>query len=353
MDKKTYIKLSPNEVKADIMGPGEPYYVDPHVTPNCVKDPPTKLRQSWPTIFEIAHKTYMVNELGITSFYVLVGNERGLVIDSGSGSLNTKEYVEHLCTLPYDVALSHAHGDHCGGINLFDRVWLHPAEMPFITNFERVNQQLWADGKIWRGSRPYKYPDGTVIDYPGYEKGAIDLYDFSNLTFMGVDSSNLPEILPLEDGQVFDLGGRKVTVLNIPGHTVGSCVFIDDYSRIAFLGDAMTDEFNLPGASVTSAVRSLEKFAAHRDKFDGMYPNDCAHAACTMNFSQTADKLDDAIKAYRGILDGTATIEKVTEATGGRGQAKTRMGSICYSVYGKARCAFKPDRLIDEGEEPV
>ena len=38
--------------------------------------------------------------------------------------------------------------------------------------------------------------------------------------------------------QVIDLGKRKVTVYECPGHTPGSVTFLDENSRILFMGDA-------------------------------------------------------------------------------------------------------------------
>lgn len=43
-----------------------------------------------------------------------------------------------------------------------------------------------------------------------------------------VEWPKIPERKPLEDGQVFDLGGRTLTFYECGGHTPGEMVVIDD-----------------------------------------------------------------------------------------------------------------------------
>ena len=45
------------------------------------------------------------------------------------------------------------------------------------------------------------------------------------------------KVVPFQDGKVFDLGGRKVVARHFAGHTLGSTVFLDERSKIAFVGD--------------------------------------------------------------------------------------------------------------------
>jgi hydroxyacylglutathione hydrolase len=42
----------------------------------------------------------------------------------------------------------------------------------------------------------------------------------------------------LADEQVIDLGNRKVAAYHCPGHTSGCMAFLDEATRIFFLGDA-------------------------------------------------------------------------------------------------------------------
>ena len=38
-----------------------------------------------PEVLEIARKTYAINEFGMVTCYLLIGEERGLLIDCGTG----------------------------------------------------------------------------------------------------------------------------------------------------------------------------------------------------------------------------------------------------------------------------
>lgn len=57
--------------------------------------------------------------------------------------------------------------------------------------------------------------------------------------------------VPVEDGHVFNLGGRKVVVLSVPGHTRGSIALIDVMNRVMFTGDDINRSLwmQLPGCT--------------------------------------------------------------------------------------------------------
>lgn len=323
-----------NKITPDMMGPFSKHeyniFVDPHITPDFVKAPETRRVPNFPIIYEIADRTYQVNEFGMANFYVLVGDERGLVIDCGCGSFDAKSLIEHLCPLPYDVAITHAHGDHCGSMCQYDHVWLFPEDIPLVHDDFRVNQQLWENPNIWR-THSATYPDGTPADYPGSAQGSMDFYDFSERTFMGIDQNNLPEILPLTDEQVFDLGNRKVTVLHAPGHSQGCCVFVDPKTRIMFTGDSFNAAFSIPGNTAQRNLEIFTKVQKYRGDFDRMFAGHTTSGYNTANFSQRPDLLDDAVEAYRSVVNGTAVIE----------ERPGHFGTMKSTTYGKAVVGFK------------
>jgi glyoxylase-like metal-dependent hydrolase (beta-lactamase superfamily II) len=121
------------------------------------------------------------------SVYVLEGEDRALVIDAGTRIPRLYQTVRKLTDKPVTLALTHGHGDHVGGAFGFPEVWLHPADTALL------------------GSRRQAYQG---------------------------------ELKYLTDGQVLDLGGRKVEVLCTPGHTSGSVTFFDKDHGYGFSGDA-------------------------------------------------------------------------------------------------------------------
>jgi glyoxylase-like metal-dependent hydrolase (beta-lactamase superfamily II) len=66
--------------------------------------------------------------------------------------------------------------------------------------------------------------------------------------------------IPLDDDSVIDLGGNQIHVISAPGHTPGSCIFVDDAHRALFVGDAIGNGgasawMWLPGSANTGAYR--------------------------------------------------------------------------------------------------
>lgn len=293
----------------------------------------------YPIIYEIAHNTYAINEFGMVTFFVLAGKEHGLVIDCGCASFDAKTLIDHLCPVPYNVVLTHYHGEHCNGMGFFEKVWIHPSDMDSVRNLDNLFDRMYHNSAIWEGASrrglQIPMPDGSIWDFPLRENGAKDFYDFKNINFMEFDK--LPSFLPLYDGQVFSLdGNRNVTVLHLPGHTPGHCVFLDSDSRILFSGDGCCPNQSIREASVSTAYRGYLHLNQYRSDFDRIFCSHTASGADTAGFSLPLSILDDCIAACQSVLDGTAQVK-----------------DSHYVTHGSVRLRFEPDRLIDRDETPV
>lgn len=133
------------------------------------------------------------------SCYLVEGTEKALLIDTGMGDGDLLGLASSLTTLPIEVAVTHPHLDHMHWIDRFSKVYLHKDDIGPVQ----------AD--------PGKYP----------------------MAVRGADAP-LPQFLPLEEGTQIDLGGGVVIeTLELPGHTAHSVVFVDDYHRCLFTGDAI------------------------------------------------------------------------------------------------------------------
>ena len=78
---------------------------------------------NWFSIEKIDKITYALSEYKhseIPHSYLLIGNEKALLIDSGLGVSNIREEVEKLTDLEVIVLSTHIHWDHVGGHKLFD-----------------------------------------------------------------------------------------------------------------------------------------------------------------------------------------------------------------------------------------
>ena len=285
----------------------------------------------YPILYEIAHKTYAINEFGMITFFVLAGRERGLVIDCGCASFDAKSLIDHLCPVPYDVAITHAHGEHCNGMGFFDQVWMHPLEMDAAGDMDQIFDRMYHNSSIWEGTARRHYhvplPDGSIWTYPAQDRGAKNFYDFKNIDF--TEFNHFPEFLPLQDGQEFRLdSSRRIKVIHLPGHTPGHCAFLDLDQRILFSGDGCCPNLNVRGTDVQTAYRGLLNLNRHRQKFDRVYCSHTASGADTAGLSLPPSIVDDCLEACRSLLDGTGVVSEQH-----------------FVYHGNVRLRFDPDHL--------
>lgn len=165
------------------------------------------LDEKFHTVEEIAPNTYRIDELGIANSYLVLGEQRALLIDTGCGVGNIKAAIEELTSLPIDVVLTHAHCDHAGGVSWFERYFVHESDTAFI--YKILSSRLAA-----------KTLAGKIAP-----KGSLNLCKHHS------------KQIAIKDGHHFDLGGRMVTVIHTPGHTKGSIILLDDMHKLMFTGD--------------------------------------------------------------------------------------------------------------------
>ncbi len=122
-----------------------------------------------------------------TTLYLVEGDSAAVLIDTGTSIKNLDKIVERLTSLPLKVLLTHGHPDHAGNISPFSEIYMHHADTVLDTR--------------------------ALKEYKG-------------------------RILPLAEGDSFQLGNRRIDVAHIPGHTPGSVAFIDYANGMAFTGDA-------------------------------------------------------------------------------------------------------------------
>ena len=179
---------------------------------------------------EIAAGVHMILDYDDTKMYLLLGSERAMLIDAGLGTGNLRAYVEPLLGgRPLDVVITHGHPDHIAAMGQFqDRynVYMNHRDLPLVQRF---------------------------VEHMGYQ---IDL----------------EQIEDLREGARFDLGDRSFTVYEVPGHSPGCVVLLDEASGLLIAGDAVgsnrptiTDSLwmQMPGMSpIDEFLSALQVFRA-------------------------------------------------------------------------------------------
>lgn len=157
----------------------------------------------------------------LVNMYVVEGDERAAVIDSGMGIADLLAPCRALTRKPLVNLSTHSHWDHVGGAHQFDERLIHPLEAHRI-------------------AREYDVEDVTHIHAA-------------------------PATGQLIEGGVVELGGRTLTVWHTPGHSPGHVSLLDSRTGYLFCADtcyAGTLWMQTEDANVADWRASLERIAA-------------------------------------------------------------------------------------------
>jgi len=178
------------------------------------------------TIKKLYKDTYTISDYGIgqgkVQMYLLVGNEKALLVDSGYGLLDLKSVIRTITDKPVICVCTHGHLDHAPGACQFEEAYLYSKDFDVYekhTSPELINT-LAMDGLLIK-------PPKRMRNNPSYQKLVAQMAQ-----------KKYPHLRALDEVEAFDLGGRVITWQPIPGHTQGSIAIIDEASKTAFDGDA-------------------------------------------------------------------------------------------------------------------
>ena len=170
-------------------------------------------------IEKISHGQYdiwKIYERHEATMYLVCGSDRACLIDSAYGLTDLRELVGELTQLPVFVINTHGHVDHVLGNHWFDWVLMHPAD-------QELYQEI-IDG----------YADMLAQDWVKQSYGEF-IRDLDPSTVL------FPQAEDIRGDDVIDLGGKKLEVVEIPGHTAGSIMLLDSDEKICFSGDAIIE----------------------------------------------------------------------------------------------------------------
>lgn len=136
--------------------------------------------------------------------YLILGDRRALLFDSGTGTRDISPVVASLTRLPVTVMVSHLHFDHLGGI----------APFRHIAMIDLPETRADVSGGIFT---PGRYEFGGLADKRVRPRFKVSEW--------------------IKPGDMIDLGGRELQVLSTPGHTPSSVSLYDAAGKRLFTGD--------------------------------------------------------------------------------------------------------------------
>ncbi|MDR2572143.1 MAG: MBL fold metallo-hydrolase [Oscillospiraceae bacterium] len=190
------------------------------------------------TVNEISSGVYQIKDPLDVLMYLIVGDEKTLLFDTGYGIIDTPAMVKSITDKPLTVVLGHGHIDHANGAYQFGEVYLREPD------YDLFRMHTSADIR------------GTILSR--LDDAGIEV-DFDKETWISLGACQLK---PLEIGAVFDLGGINVEVVDMAGHTGGSIGILLLEKRILIDSDSANSHcwmFVPESLSVREYIAMLER----------------------------------------------------------------------------------------------
>ena len=230
----------------------------------------------WFEVYRVFDDVYAIYEPGqfeeVISF-LIVGERRALLFDTGLGVARLRPVVARLTDLDIMVLNSHGHYDHIGGNHEFSEIG--GVDIPYAHESAK-------------GAEHEKVADYVTGDWLWKETPA----DFDPQTY---------EIKPyavktyFEDGDLIDLGGRRLEVLLTPGHSPDSICLLDRKGRRLFTGDTFYLAplyAHLEGSNVGEYKASIDRLVALEPEIDHLMTSHNAPVAEAAYLSRVKDAFE-------------------------------------------------------------
>ena len=203
-----------------------------------VSDPWFEVYEVVPAVLAI----YEPHQAEETISYLILGQKKALLFDTGMGISDIRKVTDELTHLPIVVLNSHTHNDHVGGNWEFETVY------GMDTDFTRTNakgSRQDAQDELGPGMICGELPKG--FDSKAYSTRPWKISRF------------------LHDQDKIDLGGRTVEVLSTPGHTPDAVSLLDRAQGLLFTGDTYYPApiwIYRPETNLDQYVASVKRLAA-------------------------------------------------------------------------------------------
>ncbi len=264
----------------------------------------------WFHVSLLAEGVWQLTEPGHVCSWLVAGDDRAALIDTGCGFSPIRPVVEALTDRPVCVVQTHHHLDHIGGTHEFSDVLIHPLGVQGLAT---------------------EVPVGTLAAYARYAAGleaAFGLYaelDGRYFHLLGDAHRVRPRppgpwrVRPVratgtvDEGDVLDLGGRALRVLHTPGHSPDSVSLDLAWEGILFGGDTVNTGpvyVQMPGSDVAVLRASLARLAEESPAWDRVL---CSHFLRT---EVGPEYLRRQVEALDGLLAGDVELCPAVDCVG-------------------------------------
>lgn len=210
----------------------------------------------WFELYKVASGVtaiYEPNQWQEVISYLIEGEQKALLFDTGNGIGDIRKLVSSLTNKPIVVLNSHSHYDHVGDNYQFDTIY------GMDTPFTRLRQQGRTPAQIGEevseAALCVKAPGGKT---PQNHVGKA--YKIKHL---------------LVDGDTINLGGRVLQLLHVPGHTPDAIALLDKQNGLMWTGDSFylgTIWLNSNETDLAVYRQSLDKMIDHLPNLTALLP---------------------------------------------------------------------------------
>lgn len=193
--------------------------------------------------------------------YLVCGTERAALIDAGMGTGDLLAEAAALTPLPILPLLTHGHPDHFVGVMNCPKVWLDERDHALMRYYVKMEAEE-----------------------------------------QGVPMFPMPELLPMQP--VFDLGGRKLRVVDLHGHTQGSVGFLLEEEKTLFSGDGLIYNVWMQLAESSDLAeyrKTLEALRPLRPLFDELRTGHGVEALPAEHLENVIDLVDRVMEKPFGV----------------------------------------------------
>lgn len=263
---------------------------------------------TWFSVTEVASKTWHISDNGFDNIYLVEGEERALLVDTGCGVGDLKTLVSTLTSLPITVVNTHGHPDHVLGNAQFPEAHIAGEDALRLGRYTSIASRQM----ILQGMLSGKCSAGFSAD-----------------EWL---ASEIGKIIPVENGHEFELGERCIKVVAMPGHSAGCIGLLDEKEKLFFSGDSIAEcdlwlhyQDSMP---LSVYLQSLKAVSLLRDRFDHILPG---HHTTPIR----AEIVDELMQGVSSIVDGR--LKGVPHTT--------FMGDGLICRFGKCSVVYNPAKL--------